>query len=206
MFEAMLKKIITVAACLSATMAFGETPETTTLTCRIHNNTGSSVFLYTIENGEAVSLGFKWPAADNTCSFSFAAKQEGVYFLRKGGNRQQEFNYVFYMKPGDNTIADIYASRLGTDFDSCKINQPNEETGCLQAWAGRFNAICKLGVLRAKREQFFTAYNDFLTAAAELKKKCLTSGINTSIIYSLVKPTQTLNMQKWLPSFIIQKE
>jgi len=156
-------------------VALGKPPKAITLTCNIHNNTGASVFLYKLENGEAVKLGFKWPAENNTCTFSFAAKEEGVYYLCKGGIRQPEYNYVVYLKPGDNKIAEIYSSRLALDFDSCKIIDPNTETSCLQQWANLFNPICKLGVNRVKREQFLAKYNDFVAAAAIFKTRSITS-------------------------------
>jgi len=171
----MLKKIITIACCFCAIAAFGGISKATTLTCNVHDNTGAAVFLYKVENGEAVSMGFKRPGEDNTCTFSFNAKKEGVYYLRKGGTRQLEYNYVIYLKPGDNKIAEIYTSRMALDFDSCKILEPNLETKYLQGWTNQFYAICKLGVNRRKREQFFKAYADFVATANQLKNKCNTS-------------------------------
>src|SRR5438874_12286260 len=127
MRQVTLKKIFTALCCFLATAALGTELKETTITCRVHNNTGSAVFLYKVENGESVSLGFKRPGATNTCTFSFSIKDEGIYFLRKGGSRQPEYNYVIYLKPGDNKIAEIYTSKLSLDFDSCKILHPNLE-------------------------------------------------------------------------------
>jgi peroxiredoxin len=150
-------------------------PRQTTVTCKVYNNTGSAVFLYKVENGEAVSLGFRRPGAMDTCIFSFPMEKEGVYFIRKGGAHMPAYNYVIYLKPGDEKSVDIYTSRLAIDFDSCKVQRPNAETVYLQKWADLFNGVCKLGTNRARRDEYIVAYNKLVEQAAELKRKTVSS-------------------------------
>ena len=119
MFQKALKIITTVLLFLVTVHVYGGNGLETTVTCKVYNNTGSAVFLYKLENGQAVSLGFRRPGEMDTCMFSFPMEKEGVYFIRKGGAHLPAYNYVIYLKPGDNKAVDIYASHLGLDFDSC---------------------------------------------------------------------------------------
>ena len=155
----------------SAILAYAAEPQQTTVTCKVYNNTGSAVFLYKVENGEAVSLGFRRPGEMDTCIFSFPMEKEGVYLIRKGGAHLPAYNYVIYLKPGDNKSVDIYTSQLALDFDSCKVQSPNDETIYLQKWTDLFNGVCKLGVNRTKRDEYIIAYSQLVEQAAELKRK-----------------------------------
>ena len=171
MFQKALKIITTVLLFLVTIHVFGGNGPETTVTCKVYNNTGSAVFLYKLENGEAVSLGFRRPGEMDTCMFSFPMEKEGVYFITKGGSKSPVYNYVVYLKPGDNKAVDIYTSRMGLDFDSCKVQGPNHETMILQSWTNFFNAVGKLGMNRAKRDDYIIAYNKLVNQAEKLKKE-----------------------------------
>ena len=170
MFKKALKIITTVLLFLLTVHVYGGNGPETTVTCKVYNNTGSAVFLYKVENGEAVSLGFRRPGEMDTCMFSFPMEKEGVYFIRKGGAHLPAYNYVIYLKPGNNKMVDIYTSNMGLDFDSCKVQSPNHETVILQSWTNFFVAIAKLGTNRAKRDDYIIAYNKLVRQAEKLKK------------------------------------
>ena len=91
--------------CLSGLLATATAPKETTVTCKVYNNTGSAVFLYKVENGEAVSLGFRRPGAMDTCMFSFPMEKEGCLFHPKRWGPYVCYNYVIYLKPGDKKIS-----------------------------------------------------------------------------------------------------
>ncbi|TMI61527.1 MAG: TlpA family protein disulfide reductase [Bacteroidetes bacterium] len=171
MFQKALKIITTVLLFLVTVHVYGGNGPETTVTFKVHNNTGSAVALYKIENGEAVKLSFRIPSEMDTCMFSFSMEKEGVYFIQRAGGHMPAFNYVIYLKPGDNKSVDIYASKLGLDFDSCKVQSPNHETVILQTWANLFNGVVKLGMNRTKKDEYIIAYNKLAEQAAELKRK-----------------------------------
>jgi peroxiredoxin len=171
MFQKFLQKISTVLLFFVTVHVHGGNGPETTVTCKVYNNTSSAVFLYKVENGEAVSLGFRRPGEMDTCMFSFPMEKEGVYFIRKGGAHLPGFIYVIYLKPGENKLVDIYASNLGLDFDSCKVQSPNHETVVLQTWTNLFNKVNKLGTNRNQWDEFIVAYNKLAEQAAELKRK-----------------------------------
>src|SRR6478735_12047453 len=125
MFKKALKIITTVLLFLVTVHVYGGNSPETTVTFKVYNNTGSAVFLYKVENGEAVSLGFRRPGEMDTCMFSFPMEKEGLYFIRKGGAHLPAYNYVIYLKPGNTKVVDIYTSNMGLDFDSCKVQSPN---------------------------------------------------------------------------------
>jgi peroxiredoxin len=160
-------------------------PQKTTIACKVYNNTGSAVVLYKIENGEAISLGFRRPGSMDTCIFSFPMEKEGIYFIRKAGPHMPAYNYVIYLKPGDNKLIDIYASNLGLDFDSCKVQSPNAETGYLQNWVNLFNVVCKLGANRAQRDNYIVAYRKLEEQAVEMKRKAVSNNRYFKRIFSL---------------------
>src|SRR4030095_16090335 len=171
MIQKVLQIISAVLLFLVTVHVYGGNGLETTVTCKVYNNTGSAVFLYKVENGEAVSLGFRRPGEMDTCMFSFSMEKEGVYFIRKGGGHLPAYNYVIYLKPGDNKAVDIYTSDTELDFDSCKVQRPNSETVCLQNWTNLFNDVCKLGLNRNQRDEYIIAYNKLGEQAAELKRK-----------------------------------
>src|SRR5580765_8552928 len=102
MFRSNVHQLLLLLLCQATILANAEPPKQTTVTCKVYNNAGSAVFLYKVENGRAVSLGFRRPGAMDTCMFSFSVEKEGVYFIRKGGSHSPTYNYVIYLKPGDN--------------------------------------------------------------------------------------------------------
>lgn len=151
-----------------------------TVTCQLNKKIGSAVYLYRVANGEAVSLGFKWLDDKNACTFTFAAEKEGIYYLRKAGAHSSFFNYCMYLRPGDDKTVQVYVTDKSIDFDSCQIMNPKKETSFLQEWTNQFNGICKLGSSRAKREEFFAAYEAFVRKGEALKK----SGIGTDAYFN----------------------
>src|SRR5574339_493287 len=124
------------------------------VTVKVHNNGGSSVSLYKVENGEAKRMSFRWPVNNDTCVFSFSLDQEAVFYLGKTGGKGSDHKYVLYLKPGENKLVSAYLTKASIDFDSCKIVKPNTETRLLQKWTNILNDYCKLGTNRTKREQF----------------------------------------------------
>jgi thiol-disulfide isomerase/thioredoxin len=174
MFRLNIQRSILLLLCQWSILA-NAAPDQATVTCKVYNNKGSAVFLYKVENGEAVSLGFRRPGKMDTCMFSFPMEKEGVYFIRKGGAHLPGYNYVLYLKPGDNKLVDIYTSNVALDFDSCKVKRPNEETVVMQQWTNLFNSACNLGINRAKRDEYIVAYNKLLEQATALKKQTVSS-------------------------------
>jgi len=185
MFQKFLQKISTVLLFLVTVHVYGSNGLETTVTCKVYNNTGSAVFLYKIENGEAVSLGFRRPAEMDTCMFSFPMEKEGVYFICKGGAKMPVYNYAIYLKPGDNKSVDIYTSKLALDFDSCKVQQPNNETVILQQWNNLLNGVCGMGSNRAKQDEYIIAYNKLVKQATELKRKMVSNNRYFKKVFAL---------------------
>jgi thiol-disulfide isomerase/thioredoxin len=181
---------------LAALMHFASiaAPKNTIVTFKFHNPNGSAISLYKIENGEAVTLGFRRPGINDTCSFSVPVEGEGIYFFSKPGGHSGSFHYVIYLKAGENKCVELYNNRLKVDFDSCKVVAPNHETQYLQAWTNVLNDYCKLGIDRIKRDEFIAAYSNFVKQANELKAKAVTSNrffnqlfaskVNTDILYA----------------------
>src|SRR6478752_7748654 len=121
MFQKNLQIISIVLLFFITASVYGSVGTETTITCKVYNNTGSAVFLYKVENGAAVSLGFRRPGEMDTCMFLFQIEKEGVYYIRKGGAHLPAYNYVIYLKPGENKTVEIFTSKMGLDFDSCKV-------------------------------------------------------------------------------------
>ena len=144
-----------------------------TVTVKVHNNGGSSVSLYKVENGEAKRMSFRWPTKNDTCVFNFSLDQEAVFYLGKTGGKGSDHKYVLYLKPGENKWVNAYLTRASIDFDSCKIVKPNAETVLLQKWTNILNDYCVLGSNRGKREQFIAEYDNFIKKAEQLKKKAV---------------------------------
>src|SRR5829696_7906156 len=169
-FRSHIQRLVLLLLCNLAVMAYANSQKQTTVTVKIHNNSGNSVSLYKVEYGEPKRLSFRWPVND-TCIFSFPQEKEAVYFLSKTGGKFSDFNYVIYLKPGDNKWINAYSSKLALDFDSCKIVKANTETLLLQKWTNLFNGYCQQGINRSKRQQFIEAYGSFAKGAEELKKR-----------------------------------
>jgi peroxiredoxin len=174
MLRSNIHRLALLLLCNLAVMAYARAQKQTTVTVKIHNNAGNSVSLYKVEYGEPKRLSFRWPVND-TCIFSFPLEKEAVYFLGKTGGKSSDFNYVIYLKPGDDKRVEAYSSKLGLDFDSCKIVKANTETVLLQKWTNLFNQYCQQGINRAKRQQFLEAYGSFTKEAELLKKKASTT-------------------------------
>ncbi len=178
MFRKALQIISAVVLLLVTVQVYGSDGRETTVTCKVNKNTGSAVFLYKIENGEAVSLGFRRPGSLDTCMFSFPMEKEGIYFIRKGGAHLPAYKFAIYLKPGEKKWVDLYINPLAIDFDSCKVKSPNAETVQLQKWTNLFNEVCRLGTNRKQRDNFIVAYNKLEQQAAELKKKTASNNRN----------------------------
>ena len=174
MHRSNIQKLVLLIVCQFAVMAYASAQKQTAVTVRIHNNSGHSVSLYKVEDGEAKRISFRWPKND-TCVFNISLEKEAIYILSKTGGKSSEFNYVLYLKPGDNKWVDAYSSRVAIDFDSCNIVKPNTETVLLQQWTNLFNRYYKLGINRSKKQQFIEAYESFVNDADQLKKKADTT-------------------------------
>ena len=176
MIRFVMKCLVLPLLLLQTTMAANTVdPNQTTVTVKVHNNTGSSVSLYKVENGEAGRIEFRWPKQNDSCVFNFPLEKEGVFFLAKTGGKGSVYRYVIYLRPGENKLVEAYSSKLGLDFDSCRIVKPNAETILLQKWTELFNNYCKLGANSSKREQYIAAYGNFVKQAQELRKKNISS-------------------------------
>jgi peroxiredoxin len=171
MRQSILQQLLLALFCIATIAGNAAPPKQTTITCKVYNSTGSAVALYKVEGGEAVRLEFRRPGETDTCMFSFPMEKEGVYFLQKPGGKGGVYNHVIYLKPGDQKLVDIYFGSLNIDFDSCKVQSPNNETVILQTWVNLFNEVSNLGRNRAKRDEYIIAYKGLVNGAAELKRK-----------------------------------
>jgi thiol-disulfide isomerase/thioredoxin len=142
-----------------------------TLNCTVHGETSSGLFLYQLKNGQAVSLGFKRPDENKKCVFDVDVK-EGIYFFRRAGagHGNNQFNYVVYLKAGEQKKLDFYIGKLSSDYDSCVVEKPNVETKCLQTWLNAFNACFKAASLAKDKQSFYHKYEDFEKFAASFLK------------------------------------
>src|SRR5829696_7611539 len=174
MLRSNIQRLVLLLLCNLVVITYATAQKQTTVTVKIHNNSGNSVSLYKVEYGEPKRLSFRWPVND-TCIFSFPQEKVAVYFLSKTGGKFSDFNYVIYLKPGDSKRVEAYSSKLGLDFDSCKIVKANTETLLLQKWTNLFNGYCQQGINRSKRQQFIEAYGSFAKEAELLKKKASTA-------------------------------
>src|SRR5215207_8465894 len=170
MLHSNIHRLALLLLCNLVVIAYATAQKQTTVTVKIHNNSGNSVSLYKVEYGEPKRLSFRWPVND-TCMFNFPLEKEAVYFLGKTGGKSSDFNHVIYLKPGDNKWIDAYSSKLPLDFDSIKIVKANTETLLLQKWTNLFNQYCQQGINRSNRQQFIEAYGNFAKGAEELKKR-----------------------------------
>jgi thiol-disulfide isomerase/thioredoxin len=177
-------RLAIVLFCLLSAFCAAANKQPTTVTCYLNNHMGSGIFLYRVEHGEAVSLGFKRVDDQNVCTFAFLAEKEGMYYLRRAGGHSNTFKYGIYLRPGDVKKVYMYISSLSLDFDSCQIDNPKKETQYLQQWTSLFNSICRLGSDRYRRATFFTAYDQFIRKADTLKKSCVTTNPYFDSIFS----------------------
>src|SRR3954465_6198851 len=93
-----IQRLAVLLLCLPVILSNAAKPGEATVSCKVYNNTGSAVFLYKVENGNAVSLGFRRAVQMDTCVFSFPIEKEGLYFIRKGGAHLPSYNYAIYLK------------------------------------------------------------------------------------------------------------
>lgn len=147
----------------------------TTITVKVNYNSGSSVSLYKVENGEARRMSFRWLTKKDSCVFSFPLEKEAVFYVGRTGGKESVYKYVLYLKPGDNKWINAYSSATSIDFDSCRIIKPNAETALLQKWTNVLNSYCELGSNRKNREEFIAGYGNFIKEAGQLKKKAILS-------------------------------
>lgn len=137
------------------------------INCSFNINTQSGLFLYKLENGEAVSLGFKRPDANRNCQFEVDVK-EGIYFFKRAGGKSNLFKYAIYLKEGDQKKVAFFERKTSIDYDSCFIEKPNVETQYLQRWINAFNEYFKLA--STKHEQSYSKYDEFEKFAVSFLK------------------------------------
>lgn len=179
-----IQLLVLLLGCQLTLVANAAPPKLTTITCKVHNYTGSAVSLYKLENGEARNLGFRRPAQGDTCMFTFHMEKEGVYFIQKAGLKQAMFNHVVYLKPGENKQVDIYANRSSVSYDSLKVVNPNPETVYLQQWVSLLQDITKLGPIRAQRDQFISEYYKLEKKAERLKRKSVSGNKYFNFVFA----------------------
>ena len=142
---------------------------------KVHNAGTQSVALFKVENGEPVKIGFRWPAKDGSFSFDIPLENESIFFIAKAATPLDVLKNVLYLKPGEIVQVNVYSGKLAYDFDSCIIDNNNQETILLQQWTDLFNPLCKAGRNMQKRENFFGIYNQFVAKAEAFKNSVHTS-------------------------------
>ena len=70
--------LVVLLACSQVVFA---NPVNTIVRGKVHNAGTQSVALYKVENGEAVKIGFRWPAKDGSFSFDIPLENEAIFFL-----------------------------------------------------------------------------------------------------------------------------
>lgn len=145
-------------------------PVNTTVRGKVHNASTQSISLYKVENGKPVKLGFRWPEKDGSFSFDITLENESIFFIGQGGgSKSGDLKYVLYLKPGDIAQLNLYPNKLALEYDSCQINNMNEETVLLQQWNDLLIPLYKAGSNRTKRENFFVMYDEFVSKAEIFK-------------------------------------
>ena len=82
---------------------------------------------------------------------------------------------VLYLKPGEIVQLNVYSNKLRADYDSCIIDNRNQETALLQQWTDLLIPLFKAGRNQQKREIFFDIYNQFVAKAEAFKNSVHTS-------------------------------
>jgi len=142
---------------------------------QVHNAGTQSVSLYKVENGEAIRLGFQWPAKDGSFSFNTPLEKESIFFITKTTGHLGDLKYVLYVKPGVEVSLDLYSNNISIDYDSCRIKEINQETCLLQQWMDLFMPVCRAGRNMQKRESFFLLYDQLKIKAENFKSTIRTS-------------------------------
>ena len=171
-----VKNIFASAVCLivfKAAIAH-QYPINTIVRGKVHNAGTQSVALYKVENGEKVKIGFRWPAKDGSFSFDIPLENESIFFIDKA-SQVGDLKNVLYLKPGESVQLNVYSNKLGADYDSCIIDNKNQETILLQQWTDLLIPLFKAGRNQQKREIFFDMYNQFVAKAETFKNSVHTS-------------------------------
>jgi len=150
-------------------------PVNTIVKGTVHNAGTQSVALFKVENGEPVKIDFRWPAKDGGFSFDIPLENESIFFIAKAATPLDVLKNVLYLKPGEIVQLNVYSGKLAYDFDSCIIDNNNQETILLQQWTNLFNPLCNAGRNMQKRENYFGIYNQFAAKAEAFKNSVHTS-------------------------------
>jgi len=150
-------------------------PVNTIVKGTVHNAGTQSVALFKVENGEPVKIDFRWPAKDGGFSFDIPLENESIFFIAKAATPLDVLKNVLYLKPGEIVQLNVYSGKLAYDFDSCIIDNNNQETILLQQWTDLFNPLCNAGRNMQKRENYFGIYNQFAAKAEAFKNSVHTS-------------------------------
>jgi thiol-disulfide isomerase/thioredoxin len=173
-----LKFALAILACLLASLILAKWTMAHTnsiIRGKVINKEGNSVSLYKVENGEAIKLGFYWPADDGCFFFDLALQSESIFFVAKGGLRGDYFRHTFYMKPGEKIDLQLIDGKRYPDFESCEINPGNIETALLRQWTNMCIPVLQLGRSIDKREEFITRFKELDYEADQLRKKINTN-------------------------------
>src|SRR6187551_2313966 len=171
-----IRNIFASAACLIAFNAAiaKQDPVNTIVRGKVHNAGTQSVALFKVENGEAVKIGFRWPAKDGSFSFDIPLENETIFFIDRAA-QLGDLKNVLYLKPGEIVQLNVYSNKLGAGYDSCIIDNKNPETILLQQWTDLLIPLFKAGRNMQKREDFFGIYNQFVVKAEAFKNSVHTS-------------------------------
>src|SRR6188768_1872186 len=83
---------------------------------KVHNAGTQSVALFKVENGEAVKIGFRWPAKDGSFSFDIPLENETIFFIDRAA-QLGDLKNVLYLKPGEIVQLNVYSNKLGAGYD-----------------------------------------------------------------------------------------
>lgn len=150
-----------------------------TLDFTVNGPTSSSVKLYQLKDGKAVSLGFQSPDQDGKGQFEIDEKKEGLYFIARAGGKGSDYKNVLYIKKGDKQQINLFLDKYSVDYDSCIVTKPNKETKIAQTWTNTINKYRK--DIYGKQAESYAAY-DRLTASAKqflAKNKTSNSSFNS---------------------------
>ncbi len=159
-------------------------PVNTIVRGKVHNAGTQSVALYKVENGEAVKIGFRWPAKDGSFSFDIPLENESIFFIDRAA-QVGDLKNVLYLKPGEIVQLNVYSNKLGVDYDSCIFDNKNQETILLQQWTDLLIPLFKAGRNMQKRENFFEIYNQFVAKAEAFKNSVHTSNSYFNLLLKL---------------------
>src|SRR6187455_262096 len=111
MFRIKYSFLLLVVLLACGQVVFAE-PVNTIVRGKVHNAGTQSVALFKVENGEAVKIGFRWPAKDGSFSFDIPLENETIFFIDRAA-QLGDLKNVLYLKPGEIVQLNVYPNKLG---------------------------------------------------------------------------------------------